>query len=754
MDQAKKRQIKKYASWIALVALVGLLTAMPMLAHSEPVVDGPKATILNGTVENGTINTVLKGGGVIAASDRTRINLPSGVKIKEFLVHNGDTVPEGTPLAVVDRVSVMSAITSVQETMDHLLEQMNELEDEEGPDEVRALAGGRVKQVFASEGERVQDVMLRDGALAVLSLDGLMAVRLEVRSTLTTGESVSVLLSDGTEISGRVESNLNGIVTVTVEDQNYSVGENVTVFDRDGNMLGAGMLYVHNAWHAITYTGVVERVRVEPEESVDEEELLFSLTDTSYAASRETLAAQHREYEDLMFRLFQMYQSETIDAPCDGMITGIDEDSIHLLRNENEDLTLDLLINAPNGDDQSFYLNFAAMVTGVDSGNWNLAMNLTPLSIPDYRDLSGISLDPKDMTQPVLFIPTIPVYQMREGQWEQIEPATVATGDFLLVAMDTNGKFVWIIRITEENMVPQEPEDTQPTVPPTEPALPDVPTDPIIPPVTEPPVITPPVTEPTAPNDPGEPTLPTGPSDPSMPTEPSTDPTTPSIPGFPSNPSIPGFQYPDFTLPGGYSDYFGSYGSYGSMGGTTSQEPEFQLHDLEGSTLMTLTGQETVTLRITLDEQDISRIHLGQDAIVLIEAIPDREFQATVTEIGSKGTNNGGSSKFTAELTFEKTAEMLPGMSATATISLSVTEEYPVIPLAALVEKGANTVIYTGYDAENEILTNPVEITVGASDGELVQILSGMKAGDSYWYAYYDTLKLSNEVTTQRSPFG
>ena len=742
MDNVKKRQIKKYVSWISMVLVVALLAAMSLLSRSEAVADGPQASILSGTVEKGSITSALHGGGTLSSPDKTEINLPTGVKLKEFLVSNGQFVEEGTPLALIDRISVMSTITAVQETMDHLLEQMQEAEDADAPDEILALAGGRVKQIFAHEGEAVSDVMLRDGALAVLSLDGLMAVRLEVASPLTAGSAVEVRLSDDSIVTGRVKSNLDGILTVTVEDEGYPVGETVTVLV-DDSPIGQGVLYIHNAWKAVAYSGIIDRVRIDSEEMTDAEDVLFDLTHSSSDAQRIALARKHQEYQELMLRLFRMYQSETIDAPCSGLISGIEEDSIHLLSGNGSGLKLDLLINAPNGDDGTFYLNFAGIVTGVASGNWNLSMDLTPLTITDYRDLSGLALDPAAMTQPVSFVPTMPVYQLAEGNWVQIDPAYVMPGDFLLVAMDTSGNFVWVVRITEENRNPQPPVETEPTLPPMEPTIPVDPTIPVPPPAVGP-------TEPTVPPDP------TVPSDPTIPSEPS-EPTVPTDPTIPTFPSIPDDQYPNFQIPDDFwagMGGFGGYGGYGDYGSLTPEEPEFELYDLESETLMTVTGQDTMCLTITIDEQDISSVSVGQPAQIRVEAFRDMVFPAQVTSIGRSGSNNGGSSKFTVELTLEKQESMLPGMSAIVSIPLSVLDQVPLVPLAALVEQGAKTILYTGYDETNDILINPVEVIVGMSDETHAQIMEGLEPGDLFYYAYYDVLELSTDVDTNRSPFG
>jgi hypothetical protein len=257
---------------------------------------------------------------------------------------------------------------------------------------------------------------------------------------------------------------------------------------------------------------------------------------------------------------------------------------------------------------------------------------------------------------------------------------------------------------------------------------------------------------PTFPTIPPE-TEPTLPSDPTAPTDPS-EPTDPTFPNFPGIPNIP---YPDIQIPDDFwagIGGFGGYGGYGDFGGMTPEEPEFELYDLEGDTLMTVTGQETMRLAITIDEQDIGSVSVGQAAQIRVEAFRDQVFPAQVTSIGRSGSNNGGSSKFTVELTLEKQEAMLPGMSAIASIPLQVTNQIPLVPLAALVEQGAKAIVYTGYDEANDLLINPVEVTVGKSDEINAQILEGLEPGDRFYYAYYDVLELSTDVDTNRSPFG
>ena len=220
MDKAKKKRLKQYIAWISMAAVVALLAAMPLLARKEAQADGPVASILEGTVQVGDIRTGLRGGGTLSAGNAMDVELPKGVKITEFLVNNGDSVREGDPVATVDKVSVMTAIVQVRESMEYIREEMADAKDEKAASAVKSTAGGRIKAVYAQAGDSVQDVMLRHGALAVLSLDGLMSVELEVKTALASGDPVRVTFEDGTAVSGRVESNLDGTLIVTVGMKN------------------------------------------------------------------------------------------------------------------------------------------------------------------------------------------------------------------------------------------------------------------------------------------------------------------------------------------------------------------------------------------------------------------------------------------------------------------------------------------------------------------------------------------------------
>ena len=698
MDKARKKNIKGIVAFVCAVALVVLLAAMPLLAKQEDNGDGPQASILTKTVTTGSINTELIGGGTLAEEDAVTVSVPAEVKLTGFLVSNGQRVTEGTPIASVDRVSVMKAIEQVQETLEYLSDEIKNAGNVSTTEKVNALAGGIVKIVYAEKGESVRQVMLDHGALAVLSLDGLMAVDLETESTLAAGTGVIVTLSDGTQVSGKIAKNLAGEMTVTVTDDGYAVGEAVTISSEDGTSVGSGQLYIYSPWNATAYAGTVDSIKVSVGDRLSAGKTLMVLKDVGYSAAYRQLISQRQEYEELMLELFKMYQTETVAAPCDGVVSGIDRDSVQLLSDNGKGFVLTFLSNAPNGNDGTQYTNYIGKVVAVGQNGWSLLVNPQPISITDYKDLSGVPMDEAAMTRVCTYpeaaaeedtapapedpavpeenapaegetaqdpagaenpappaaapggaqLQTAPVYELVDGAWQQIAASSVGTGDILLFAADQSGEFVWIVRIKKVS------------------------------------------------------------SGPSMPSG-----------GFPS---------------GG----MGGMGGYGQ-----TQEPEFEPYSLEMAEIAAVTPQDTMTVEIVIDELDIRHLKVGMNAEVRIDALGGEKYAATITEIGNTGTNNGGNSKYTVELTMDRAGDMLSGMNATVTVVISTVNNVLTVPADALVEQGNETVVYTAYDEETETLLDPVTVTTGCSDGENVEILEGLAAGQTYFYAYYDTLEIS-----------
>lgn len=850
MDKTKKKQIKKIVSWCLMAAVVAGLTAMPLLAKKEAEANGPVVSVYSATVEAGTVRTALHGGGTLRTEGIEDVKLPSGVKITEFLVKNGDAVAAGTPLAAVDKVSVMTAITSVTETLEYLQSEMKTAKNEKVSSTVAATAGGRVKKVFAQKGDNVQEVMLRDGCLALLSLDGLMAVKIEKKLDILTGDTVTVTLAEGTEVSGRIESNLDGVIVITLEDDNYEIGQSVKVTTRDGAEVGSGELYVHNAWKATAYSGIIQTASAKEETKVSAGTTLFTLTETDFHGKLEYLSALHGEYEQLMQDLFKMYHSGTIVAPCDGTVSGVDRDSAHLLSTDTVDYRLDLLRSeAPaegNGITVMLLSNVVwdepakslcdpqqgedcpetdpqrhdpaclkacqrnrscaatgrhypdcldscthgdrpeqcggtryhhsdcirSCVNGVTEGSChskkhNLTCIQSCVSSDGSRDCPAVGqhkasciescthADKADKCGANLhhYPDCIRCCITSDSGTVQC-PSVKHNGNCFFAAMTYKAKVAIVTGVGSSELVVrwdasgQEYEVEKTASGWKFVANPDFNVDLL---VASGPRVT--VSNPGA-YKVGDVIF--------------------VITGYKSNrpewtgisvfmrvsgnadldldldglmdsitDKLTGMLMPEFDL----SALMGQFAGFGNFG-FFAQPPveEDKLFDLEGSTLMTISPQDTASLVIQLDQQDVAKVQVGQKAMVKVEALGEELFEATVAEVSGRGTNRGGSSKFAVKLELPKMPDMLDGMSATASVPMEEKQNVPVIPVAALCEQGALTVVYTALDEKTGEPADPVPVTVGLSDGITVEILEGLQIGDTYCYSYYDTLELDTGV--------
>ena len=211
-----------------------------------------------------------------------------------------------------------------------------------------------------------------------------------------------------------------------------------------------------------------------------------------------------------------------------------------------------------------------------------------------------------------------------------------------------------------------------------------------------------------------------------------TDPTTPNyeseilrIGYIEQNPST--IEIPDIDISG--------FGGFGGFAASDEEDPD--LFPLDGSVVFSVTPKEEISITISVDELDILRYSTGMPADITIDALPGESFTGTVTKIAAVGTNSGGSSKFDVTVTLPYSENFLPGMNATVVIHTGSTGEVVTSPAAALQDRGSKSIVFTGYDEKNKVLTDPVTVEIGASDGEFVEIISGLTEGQTIWYTSY-----------------
>ena len=211
------------------------------------------------------------------------------------------------------------------------------------------------------------------------------------------------------------------------------------------------------------------------------------------------------------------------------------------------------------------------------------------------------------------------------------------------------------------------------------------------------------------------------------------------------------------------------------------------IQNAEGSTLMTLADMSVITAEVKVDETDIVNMRLGQSADVTVDALPGRTFKGHVTEVGDQallrttgiatsqsttGTEEAKDFKVVVtldQLPTENLAELRPGLSTTAKITVAERPNALTLPIQALVQRDIATEkeladhagkptsaadssgapvkpnlaqgVYVLATINGKLRANFVPVTTGVTGATDIEVLSGLKQGDEIVIGRYQILR-------------
>ena len=327
LGKSKKKKKGRIIRTVLIVVLVIAIALGAGVVYLRQQVQERFATtqaeVLTYEVTTGSISTLVSGSGTLTEVGLEQLTVPAGVQIQEVLVERNDTVEAGDVVARVELASVMDAMNDIQSQIDDLDEQISDAEADQVSSTVKSGVSGRVKKIYAESGTDVAACMVEHGALAVISLDGYMAVDIETEA-LAAGDTVTVTLADGTAVSGSVKSVSKGIATVLISDNGPEMDEEVSVSLEDGTTLGSGALYIHNPLKITGYAGTVSSVKIKENQKITASAKLFTLTDTEFSANYESLLRSRSDLEETLLELLSLYRSGGVVAPFSGSVNSVD----------------------------------------------------------------------------------------------------------------------------------------------------------------------------------------------------------------------------------------------------------------------------------------------------------------------------------------------------------------------------------------------------------------------------------------------
>ena len=360
----KRRIIITVVSIVVILAIIAVVSVSFLQRRVREQFASSQGEVLSYEVTTGSISTVVSGSGSLTDVDLESITVPEGVEITEVLVKRNQTIKAGDILATVDMASVISAMADLQVQIEELDEQISDAEDDSASTRIKAGVTGRVKAILGEKDADVTDVMYEHGALALISLDGYMAVDIETEA-LVVGDSVTVKLSDEKEVDGTVDSVLDGKATVLVTDNGPKYEETVVVLNSEGAELGTGNLYIHSALRVTGYSGIISYVNVSENSQVYSSSVLFNLKDTGYSANYNSLLRERAELEETLLELLTIQRDGAVLAQMDGSVYSVDysDEATTAVTTLSADDKMSVTINVDESDILSLELGQTVTVT-------------------------------------------------------------------------------------------------------------------------------------------------------------------------------------------------------------------------------------------------------------------------------------------------------------------------------------------------------------------------------------------------------
>lgn len=159
--------------------------------------------------------------------------------------------------------------------------------------------------------------------------------------------------------------------------------------------------------------------------------------------------------------------------------------------------------------------------------------------------------------------------------------------------------------------------------------------------------------------------------------------------------------------------------------------------------LVEIKNVKTLYMTLSIDEDDINSVAVGQEATIKITAYSDKSYTGTITKISEIGNYSANGSTFTSTISFENDGNIKIGMSASCEIVLEKAENVIAVPNEAIQTKGnSKYVVVVNADST----TTDVTVETGISNDAYTEIKSGLSGKE--------TIQMTIKSSSSNSSFG
>jgi len=160
----------------------------------------------------------------------------------------------------------------------------------------------------------------------------------------------------------------------------------------------------------------------------------------------------------------------------------------------------------------------------------------------------------------------------------------------------------------------------------------------------------------------------------------------------------------------------------------STQEGETVVASLNAPTFVTLIDLRKLEMTVYVDETDIGRIKIGQDALFTVDTYSEKFFKGKVREIHPKAVIKDNVVNYEVILDIEKKniSKLRPEMTANVVITTGTRKNVITIPKSAIKRSGKKT--FTVMENDGKLIDRSV--VLGWRDGKIIEVVSGLDEGE------------------------
>ena len=148
-----------------------------------------------------------------------------------------------------------------------------------------------------------------------------------------------------------------------------------------------------------------------------------------------------------------------------------------------------------------------------------------------------------------------------------------------------------------------------------------------------------------------------------------------------------------------------------------------------GTTIVTLQALDPIYVDFYLPQQALASVKAGEEATLRVDTYPGRSFTAHVLAISPKLDQASRMAQIRATIP-NPDRELMPGMFATVTVADGPPTRVVTVPNAAIVYNPYGSAVFVVSQSTPPTVHQSL-VTTGRNRGDQVQVLAGLKAGDT-----------------------